>query len=109
MKNKNSKVRVILTPKSLRKHPYVQAAAVTLVARMLVHDFDGSNGQEDDDTPQVAWEVVFKKVGLPEGDPREADVADAINKLSDEMEAVLVKEGLLDKNCARKYQQQRAA
>jgi hypothetical protein len=57
----------------------------------------------------VAWEVVFKKVGLSEGDPREAVVADTINKLSDEMEAALVKRGLLDKNCAEKYQQQRAA
>jgi|HubBroStandDraft_6_1064221.scaffolds.fasta_scaffold815041_2 hypothetical protein len=94
------------TPKNLRKHPYVQAAAVASVARSLMHDIDRA---EDADTPQVAWEVVFKKVGVPEGDPREAAVADLICKVSNEMEAVLVKRGLLDKDCARKYQQQRAA
>ena len=99
----------ILTPTNLRKHPYVQAAAVTLVVRMLMHDIDG-NGEDEEDVPQVAWEVVVKKAaGLSEGDPREAVVADLINELSDEMEAVLVKKGLLDKDCARKYQQQRAA
>ena len=105
IKKTNSTGRVF-NPKNLRKHPYVQAAAVASVARTLVHDIDR---EEDADTPQVPWEVVFKKVGLSEGDPREALVADTINKLSDEMEAVLVKKVLLDKNCARKYQQQRAA
>jgi hypothetical protein len=106
MKNKSNRA---LTPKKLRKHPYVQAAAVTLVARMLMHDIDG-NGQDEDDIPQVAWDVVFKKAaGLPEGDRREAVVADLIGEVADEMQAVLVKKGLLDKDCARKYQQQRAA
>jgi hypothetical protein len=108
MKNKNSKVRVILTPKSLRKHPYVQAAAVTLVANLLMHDIDG-HGQDDDDTPQVAWEVVFKKVELSKDDPREGVVADAICELANDMRAALVKKGLLDKDCARKWQELRAA
>jgi hypothetical protein len=108
MIKKTNSTGPVFNPKNLRKHPVVQAAAVALVARMLMHDIDG-NGEDEDDVPQVAWEVVFKKVGLSEGDPREAVVADTINKLSDEMEAALVKRGLLDKNCAEKYQQQRAA
>jgi hypothetical protein len=101
-----SKIRAFGS-KNLRKHPYVQAAAASLVAQMqMTRDIDD---KEHDAIPQVAWEVCFQALGLSEGDPREGEVADAINELAFEMEAVLTKKGLLRKDCPQNGQEQRAA
>ena len=109
-KKSSSKVHAIRVSKKLRTSPVVQAGAAVVLARWQMFDEDGGVPEpEDDSVPQVAWEVYFKALGIPEGDPREAEVNEAITQVAIEMEHVLIKRGLLQKECALKLQARRAA
>jgi hypothetical protein len=109
-KKSSSKVHAIRVSKKLRTSPVVQAGAAVVLARWQMFDEDGGVPEpEDDSVPQVAWEVYFKALGLSQGDRREGEVADAISELAFEMQHVLIKRGLLQKDCALKLQARRAA
>ena len=109
-KKSHSKARAIRASKKLRTNPVVQAAAAVVLARWQMFDEDGGVPEpEDDSVPQVAWEVYFKAMGIPEDDPREAEVNEAITEVAIEMQDALIKRGLLQKDCALKLQARRAA
>lgn len=110
MTTKTKSKRRVFNPKSLRQHPVVQAAATLVLARWQMFDEDGGVAEpEDDSVPQVAWEVYFRAMGIPEGDPREFDVNEAITDVALEMRDTLIKRDLLQKDCALKLQVRRAA
>jgi hypothetical protein len=108
MTTKTKSKRSAFTPGNLRKHPEVQAAATVLVAQFAMHDSD-MKIEAHESVPESYWEMWFKALGLSDGDPREANVADAIAQLALDMRRLIIKQGLLREDCAWRLQINRAA
>ena len=109
---KNEKRAVTMSPKQthrtdprLLRNPHVQAAALAHMAVWQTYD-DNQEDADDYTSKSNEWvDPTFKAMGVRDDSARADEVRSAVHHLAFDMQSLLIKHGLLQKDCGRKWQQ----